>query len=374
MSDTKSYDVAIIGGGVIGLTIAKEFLENNIKNICLLEKNRDVMLETSSHNSGVIHSGFDATPGTLKAKFNVEGRHLFEQRYLKKDAKFHWENINSYILAFDDEDIKELNLLYEQGIKNGLNPKSMQIIDNKEILKVNPYLNKKIIKALLVNTSKIIDAHQFGNFIFEEAKKLGLKYHLNFKVNDIKKEKNEWVLKSEKDQIIKAKYIINASGVWSEEIARLVEKNPLFKIKTRRGQYLILDHDQRKYTTFDVFFLTPSKHGKGVIIAPLLDGRVLVGPNAEDNIPKNDIQIVTEKGLKHVRKIGKKINPNIDLGRVVSVLAGSRSINELTNDYYIETSKEVDNFFHVAGIQSPGLSSSPAIARYVYKKYLETKK
>jgi glycerol-3-phosphate dehydrogenase len=89
MSDTKSYDVAIIGGGVIGLTIAKEFLENNIKNICLLEKNRDVMLETSSHNSGVIHSGFDATPGTLKAKFNVEGRHLFEQRYLKKDAKFH---------------------------------------------------------------------------------------------------------------------------------------------------------------------------------------------------------------------------------------------------------------------------------------------
>jgi glycerol-3-phosphate dehydrogenase len=94
-------------------------------------------------------------------------------------------------LAFDDEDIKELNLLYEQGIKNGLNPKSMQIIDNKEILKVNPYLNKKIIKALLVNTSKIIDAHQFGNFIFEEAKKLGLKYHLNFKVNDIKKEKNE---------------------------------------------------------------------------------------------------------------------------------------------------------------------------------------
>jgi glycerol-3-phosphate dehydrogenase len=106
----------------------------------------------------------------------------------------------------------------------------------------------------------------------------------------------------------------------------------------------------------------------------LLDGRVLVGPNAEDNIPKNDIQIVTEKGLKHVRKIGKKINPNIDLGRVVSVLAGSRSINELTNDYYIETSKEVDNFFHVAGIQSPGLSSSPAIARYVYKKYLETKK
>lgn len=374
MNEAKTYDVVIIGGGVIGLTIAEQFLQKKIKNICLLEKNNEVMLETSSHNSGVIHSGFDATPGTLKAKFNVQGRHLFEKKYLNKNAQFHWENANSYILAFTKDEIEELHKLYEQGIKNGLEKGSMKIIEAEELFKINPFLNKRILKALQVTTSKIIDAHEFGNFIFEKAKKLGLKYHLNFKVIDIEKNKTNWIIKSDDNRIVNAKYIINASGVRAEEIARLVEKNPLFKIKTRRGQYLILDQSEHKFATNDVFFLTPSKHGKGVIVASLLDGRVLVGPNAEDNIPKDNIHLVTEEGLKYVRKIGKKINSKINLDRVVSVIAGSRSINELTNDFFINQSQEVDNFFHVAGIQSPGLSSSPAIAEYVFKKYQELKK
>ncbi|BDV03529.1 MAG: glycerol-3-phosphate dehydrogenase [Candidatus Hepatoplasma scabrum] len=374
MDKIRTYDVVIIGGGVIGLTIAKEFLENGVKNICLLEKNSEVMLETSSHNSGVIHSGFDATPGTLKAKFNVLGRHIFEKKYLKADAKFHWEKADSYILAFTKDEIEELDKLYDQGIKNGLEKGSMKIIEHDELLKINPYLNKRIIKALQITTSKVIDAHQFGNFIFAQAKELGLNYHLNFKVNEITKNKNHWVIKSDNNHILNANFIINASGVRAEEIARFVEKNPLFKIKTRRGQYLVLDQSENKFTPTGVFFLTPSKHGKGVIVASLLDGRVLVGPNAEDNVPKDNIHLVTVEGLKYVRKIGRKINSKINLDRVVSVFAGSRSINELTNDYYIDNSKEVDNFFHVAGIQSPGLSSSPAIAEYVFKRYKELKK
>lgn len=372
-NETKIYDVLIIGGGIIGISIAKEFIDNN-KSVFLVEKDPKLLQETSSHNSGMIHGGFDATPGSLKARFNVEGRHLYEKLYLKKDMPFLWENANSYILAFNKEDEEELEKLYDQGIKNGLKAKEMKIISPEDVFKINPYINKKITKALICYTSKVINPQEFGNFLFSESLKKGLQFKLDFKVMNIIKKENYWIVQSEDKKEIKAKFVINASGVWGEEIAKLVEKNPEFKIKTRRGQYLILDKTQRKYTTNDIFFLTPSKHGKGVIIAPLFDGRILVGPTAEDNVPKDDIQLVTEEGLKRVKEIGRKINWKIDFNRVETVAAGSRSINELTNDYFIDKSHEVDNFFHVTGIQSPGLSSAPAISKYVFKKYLEYKK
>ncbi|BDV02360.1 MAG: glycerol-3-phosphate dehydrogenase [Candidatus Hepatoplasma vulgare] len=372
-NNAKIYDILIIGGGIIGISIAKEFIDNK-KSVFLVEKDPKILQETSSHNSGVIHGGFDATPGTLKAKFNVEGRHLYEKLYFKKETSFLWQNSDSYILAFDKEEEEELEKLYNQGIKNGLKAKEMAIISREDIFKVNPYINKDVKKALVCYTSKSINPQEFGNFLFLKAKEKGLEYSLNFKVNEIFKKNDYWIVKSEDGTKIKAKFIVNASGVWAEEIAKLVEKNPKFKIKTRRGQYLIIDKTQRKYTTNDIFFLTPTRHGKGVIVAPLFDGRVLVGPTAEDNVPKDDIQIVSERVLKSIKKIGRKINWKINFDRIETVAAGSRAINELTNDFYIDKSEEVDNFFHVAGIQSPGLSSAPAIAIYVYKKYLEFKK
>ena len=362
-------NIAIIGGGVIGLTIAEAFLRNGIKDVVILEKNNMVMQETSSHNSGLIHGGFDATPGSLKAKFNVEGRHLFEERFLTEGTE-HFKNlpIKSFILAYNEADIDELDRLYKQGIENGLKDEEMDIISGDEVRAIDGNISEKVLKALVCHTSWVIDPLEFGHYIQKESTKMGLKTMTNFEVSSIKEDDNKKIIiESVDNQSIEANFVINAAGVWAENIARLVEEKPDFKIESKRGQYLILDKTQGRKIKNNVYFLTPSKNGKGVVVAPQFDGRVLVGPSAEDGVPFSDLQMVTKNGLKFVRRIGLKINPTLNMSRIETVMAGSRSINLKGNDYHIAMSNSGVNMFHVAGMQSPALSGCLSIAEYVYE-------
>ncbi len=370
MKNNYKTNIAIIGGGIIGLFIAEEFLKQGVNDITILEKNPKILRETSSHNSGLIHGGFDATPGTMKAKFNVEGRHIFEKEYLKPGAPFDFAKVNSIILAFNNDDVNELDKLYDQGIKNGLNPEEMKIISKEEVLKLEPLVNPDVLKAFICNSSTVLDPVGLGNYLFETNTKNGLKTILNFKVSKITNEKESILLEAENGDEIEANFVLNVSGIWAENVAKLVEEEPDFKIQTRRGQYRFLDATQAAKLQGNVYFLTPSKHGKGVIVAKLFNGQVMVGPTAEDGVPLDDAQLVTPRALKHVKKIGLKIIPTLNMDRTEQTWAGCRSINTVTRDYHIEMSNTMPHFMHVAGMQSPALSGGPAIAKYVYKKYL----
>ena len=371
MEKIMKTNVLIIGGGIIGISIADRLLHEGIKDILIVEKNRITMKETSSHNSGLIHGGFDATPGSLKARFNVEGRHMMEERFFDKNIKgFEHAPIKSFILAYNEQDIKELDVLYEQGIKNGLDPKEMEIISGDKVREIDQYISKDVLKAFVCNSSTIIDPYEFGILLQTNAIKKGLKIVTNFEVNKIKKSGSKMLISSKNNIQIEANFIFNASGAWAEEVARLIEETPEFRIQPKRGQYIILDKKQGEKVGFNVYFLTPSKHGKGVIVAPQFDGRVLVGPSAEDGVPLADTQLVTPSGIEFVKTIGKKINPYIDMERIETVMAGSRPMNLTTNDYHIKMSNNKNfKMLHVAGTQSPALSGSLAIAKYAFKMY-----
>lgn len=368
-------NIVIIGGGIIGLAIAQELLEKGSKDVIILEKNTQIMRETSSHNSGLIHGGFDATPGTLKAKFNVEGRHMLEERYFNKNVtEFSHAKIKSFILAYNDSDIKELDNLYSQGLKNGLKAEEMEIISGDEVRKIDKYISKNVLKAFVCNSSTVIDPYEFGQYIYKESNKLGLETLTSFEVIKIVDNGDTSILVASDGREIEASFIFNAAGTHTEYVARLIEDKPEFKIECKRGQYLILDRTQAKKVGFNVYFLTPSKHGKGVIVAPQFDGRVLVGPSAENDVPIDSIQNVTPAGLEFVKKIGIKINPHLDMTRVETVMAGSRPMNVITNDYHIKMSNNTNyKMLHVAGTQSPALSGVLAIAKYSVEIYNKNK-
>ena len=370
MSRVKT-NVLIIGAGVIGISIADVLLRNNIKDVTILEKNSMIMQETSSHNSGLIHGGFDAKPGTLKAKFNYEGRKMFEKRFFIPDKKeFRYSPIKSFILAYNEREVKELSRLFSQGIENGLDKNEMEIISGDKLREIDKYISPKVIKALVCYSSWVIDPLDFGKYMHNNLNEFNLNTITSFEVDSIEQQ-DSIIVKSKDGQEIEANFIINASGVWAEKIARMVEDEPEFEIESKRGQYIILDKTQAKKMEFNVYFLTPSRNGKGVIVAPQFDGRVLVGPNAEDGVPLTDGQMVTRNGLSFVQKIGSKINPSLNMERIETVMAGSRPINLKGNDYHIKMSNSNINMLHVAGTQSPALSGCLAIAKYVYKLYLK---
>lgn len=344
------YDVVIIGAGIIGTNIAYNLGKYNV-NILVLEQELDIATKTSKANSGIIHSGYDCKPNTLKAKMNVKGKTLYPE--LANKLNFPYKQLGSLVLAFNDEDIKQLDILYDQGIKNNI--KTLSIIDHDQIMKLEPNINDNVKKALYAPDTAIICPYEATLAFAENAVLNKVTFSFGQKVSKIIKTDNHFIINDK----IKTQFIINATGVHSDEVASLIGDDR-YQITARKGEYLLLDRSE--YLFNHVIFQTPTAMGKGILIVPTVDGNTMIGPTAVDQIDKED-DSVTQAGIDEIKRSITKLTNKINLRKVITEFSGLRAIYE--DDFVIEPSTIDPHFINLIGIASPGLASAPAIGEYI---------
>ena len=349
------YDVVVIGCGIIGSAVAYELSKYRL-SIAVLEKENDVANATSKANSGIIHAGYDPEPGTLMARLNVEGAKLTE--ILCKDMCVPYKKIGSLVLAFDETELPMLQKLYERGIANGVS--GLQILSGEQVLEMNPDLNTDVKGALYAPTAAIVNPMEYNIALAETAVRNGVEVILGNEVRSIEKtDKGFFVVKTNKG-IYEAKYIFNAAGLHSDEVHNMVAE-PEFQIKAVRGEYYLLDKAEGTRSDF-VLFQCPTKEGKGVLVSPTVHGNLIVGPNAEDIVEKDNVS-TTSQGLSYIKRSALKTIPNINFGESIRNFSGIRATTKGRDDFIIAEAGSAENFFDLAGIKSPGLSAAPAIAK-----------
>ncbi|MDN5331069.1 MAG: glycerol-3-phosphate dehydrogenase [Tepidanaerobacteraceae bacterium] len=349
-------DVVIIGGGVVGCMIARELSRYQLK-IVLLEKEDDVASGTSKANSAIIHAGYDAKPGTLKAKLNVRGNPLFDKICSELDVPF--KRIGSLVVALTDEELKALDELLERGKINGV--PGLEIINRERLFKMEPNINKEAKAALYAPTAGIICPYELTIALAENACQNGVEIRLNSPVVDIKVENERMLSVITPGEIIHTRYVVNAAGLFADEISKMAGAEE-YSITPRKGEYLIFD---RRFggIVSKVIFPTPTKISKGILVCPTVDGNFFIGPNSNDVQEKDDVA-VTQKGIEEIVNGARRLVPDLPMRHVIASFAGLRAVSN-TDDFVIEASKKVKGFVNVGGIQSPGLSSAPAIAEMV---------
>lgn len=346
----KNYDITIIGAGVVGCMIARELSMFDFK-VCVLDKGYDVSSGSSKANSAIVHAGYDPVPGTLKAKLNVRGAELMKT--VVKELEVEYKPLPSLVLAYDDEQMQALQMLQERAVKNGV--VGSKIINKEKTLELEPFINPEIAGAFYVD-SAIVCPYGLTVAAAENAATNGVEFMLGFKVTDIVQEDDGFLI----NNTIRTSIIINAAGVNAAEVANLIGDNS-FTITPRRGEYMI--YDKPNLCVNSVLFTVPTKLGKGVLVTPSVDGNMLVGPNAQ-RVESGDNLETTAEGQKFVFENAKRIIPTLTKRGIIREFAGIRATPN-TDDFIIRFSDKNNKFLLVAGIESPGLASSPAIAEYV---------
>ena len=350
------HDVLIIGAGVTGTMIARE-LSKYLLDVVILDKNNDAGDATSSANSAIIHSGYDPEPGSLKAKFNVLGNKKYPELVKELDVPF--IQCGSLTIATEDEQIPVLKELAERSRINGV---EVQLLDKEEVLKMEPNINPEVKGALFAPTAGIIDPFNLVVHAMENAIDNGVKFLRNQEVLDIKKENDVYIVKTNKEELC-AKIVINAAGLKSDKIASMIEDID-WAITPRKGEYFLLDHYAEGLVNHTIFPL-PSKKGKGVLVSQTSSGNYIVGPSSE---PADPDDVSTDGAtLSNIRKAATLMVPSIPFNQTIRVFAGERATCT-RHDFIIEYAKSDKHFINVAGIESPGLASSPAIAEYVVEE------
>ncbi|MGO1372129.1 MAG: NAD(P)/FAD-dependent oxidoreductase [Senegalia sp. (in: firmicutes)] len=359
------YDVTIVGAGIVGTFIARELSKYNL-NILLVEKENDVSKGATRANSAIVHGGYDAKPGTLMAKLNARGNALFDK--VSKELEIPFERIGSFVLATNKEEMDTIDELYDRGMENGI--PSMEILTGDEIREMEKNISKNVIGGLHAKTAGIVGPWELAIALTENSMENGVELKLNTEVKDIEKNEDNYKIKTNNEDI-DTKYIINCAGIYADKINNMVSKNA-FTITPRRGEYYVLDKDCGVEFINKVIFQSPTKLGKGVLLVPTVHGNLLVGPNAENIDDKEGTQ-TTYDGLRFIKQISNKSSENIPFRENIRTFAGLRA-QASTNDFIIEESRDAKGFINVAGIKSPGLSASPAIAEYVIDIFKNIKK
>lgn len=350
-----NYDVAVVGAGVIGSLIARELSRYNIK-IALVEKHNDMAMGTSKANSAIVHAGFDAKPGTLKAKLNVEGTALMPE--LCKTLSVPFKPVGSLVVAFSDEEVETLNELLERGNGNGV--PGLEIYDKAKLKEEEPSISNEAKAALWAPSAGIVCPYELTIAAAENAVVNGAEFIRNFEVKKIDFNGSKFTISNGENEIT-AKYIINAAGVYCDEIAALIGDTSIHTTP-RKGEYMLCDKTVGKLAKHTIF-QCPSKMGKGILVTPTVDGNLLLGPSALDIEDKDDVA-TTAGTLAEILEIAKKSVPCLTTREVITSFAGLRAHCD-RDDFIIEPSEKNAQFINVAGIESPGLSSAPAIALYV---------
>ncbi len=348
------YDVLIIGAGVTGSSIARELSRYDLK-IAVLEKASDVCEGTSKANSGIVHAGFDAKPGTKKALFNLKGSLMMEE--LSEELDFPYKRNGSLVLCLSKDDEPKLDELLKRGEQNGV--KGIRILSHDEVKELEPNVTDEVVSALYAPTGAIVCPFGLTIAMAENAAVNGVEFFLDHEVTDIQKAEEGFLVKAGGDKFI-SKLIINAAGVCADMIHNIVCEDKI-NIVARKGEYCLYDKKVGNTVSCTVFKL-PGAYGKGVLVTPTVHGNLLVGPTAADVPDKEDVS-TTAEGLSKVAKDGGASLVSLPAKAVITSFAGLRAHAD-KGDFIIGESS-VPGFFDVAGIESPGLSAAPAIGVYV---------
>ncbi len=364
----KEYDVIIIGGGIVGCMVAR-FLSRYKLDILLIEKEVDIGMGTSSANSAVIHAGYNALPGTLKAKTNAMSSTLWEQISAELGVAFN--RSGDYVVATNTDQMNTLGELLQQGKTNGV--PEMEIISAYEMRKREPLITQDVAGALWAPTGGLIDTFALTVAAAENAVLNGTEILLDTPFEDFIWEGKRIIGIHTPRGAYKSRWVINAAGLYADDVMHKAGVRPDFKIHPRRGEYVILDKADFELTRETVLFPTPTEKGKGIVVTSTLHGNVIVGPNANFVDPKED-KTVTKEGIEEIWTGAKKLVPSINRRYIIANFAGLRAHGNApcltpginyTGDFIIEIPKEVKGFINLGGLESPGLSSSPGIALMV---------
>ena len=347
------FDFVVIGAGVVGGLVARELTKYK-PSVCIVEKESDVAMGATRANSAIVHAGFDAKEGTLKALLNVKGSVMMEDVCHSLGVKY--KKNGSLVVGFNDEDRQTLLSLIKRGETNGV--KGLSLLDREALIKLEPNIGDGVTCALRAETGAIVCPYELCIAAVGNAMDNGAELKLGFNVEKIEKDGGVYRISSG-NETVEAKAVINCAGVFSDDIAKLVGDDS-FSVNPRRGEYMLLDKECGELVSHTVF-RCPSKMGKGVLVSPTVDGNLLLGPTAVDIDDKDDTS-TTPEGLYRIGALACEQVKGIQLGKVITSFTGLRATGS-TGDFIINSPCE--GFINCAGVESPGLTSAPAIAEYV---------
>ena len=347
------YDILIIGAGVTGCAIARELSRYNAK-IAVVEKSYDVAMGSSKANSAIVHAGYDAKPGTNKAAMNIAGNVLFDQ--LAKDLDFPFVRNGSLILCFDEGDRPELEKLLARGIENGV--QGLEIIERAELEKMEPHIGPKVVAALWAPTGGIVCPYEMTIALAENAAENGAEFFFNQAVQQVEKKGDTFVVTT-KDKVYESKILINAAGLFADDIHNMLAgADDKIEIKPRSGQYVLMDKKAGHMAKHTLFQL-PTAMGKGILVTPTVDGNLLLGPTAVNINDKTDVATYADQ-YREIIDIAMLSVENIPVRQGITAFTGLRA-HCTRDDFVLGHVPGVPGMIDAAGIESPGLTSAPAI-------------
>jgi glycerol-3-phosphate dehydrogenase len=350
------FDVAIIGAGTTGASIARRLSSYKL-SVALFERKADVSFGVSKANSGIIHAGFHHNPSTLKARLEIQGNLMFDR--LQAELGFPFRRVGILVVAFSDEDLKTVEALYEMGVANGV--PGLEIVGREKILSLEPKLSGDTVGGLWAPTGGIIEPYRFVFALVENARANGVRLFTDWNLSAARRVDGHWVLSSERGEIQEARRVVNAAGLYADEVSAMFGAED-FHIIPRKGEEFLMDKNAAGFPNH-VIFPVPARNSKGVLVIPTVEGTMMVGPTAVEIDEKEDTG-TTPGNLDRVFSLAGRMVPSISKKDVITSFAGLRPTLP-GDDFFIALSKKAPNFVQVAGIQSPGLTAAPAIAEYV---------
>ena len=360
------YDVAIIGCGVSGANIARRLSAYNIRT-AILEKAADVSFGVSKANSGIVHGGFHHNKKYLKTKLEIQGNLMFDQ--LWRELDFPFRRCGIVVAALHEEEMKAVGHLYMQGVENGV--VGIELCSRERLLELEPKLSHDAVGGLYAPGGGIIEPYRFVFALVESALKNGVELLTDFRVKAAHRDGDFWSIHSDDGRSINARYAVNAAGLYADDISAVFGAEE-FTIRPRKGEYFLMDRLTQASLT-RVVFPVPTQVSKGMLVIPTVEGTVLVGPTADELDSKDDFS-TTGEHLEGIFESGKTMIPFLSRNDIITSFAGLRPSLQwkagtpppcLGGDFYIAASEKSPAFVQVVGIQSPGLTASPAIGEYV---------
>ena len=354
-------DILVIGAGITGTAIAREISRYDVSCV-VIDRACDVAEGATKANSGIVHAGYDAIPGTLKAKYNVAGAAMYPG--ICKELGVPYNRCGALVIGFDEADEETLRNLLERGIRNGV--EGLRIISRQEALEMEPNLNQDVRTALYVPTSAIVSPYEMAFALADDAALNGVSFRFGEPVRAIEEADGGWHVSTDSDGF-DCQVLVNCAGASGAELHNQISDVPLRMIH-RRGQYYLLDRAEKQPFAMTVF-QCPSRMGKGVLVSPTVHGNLLLGPTAEDIDDPLDTA-TTAEGLADILKKAGRTWPGLSTRTNITNFSGIRA-HLTTDDFVVGPVSGCKNAYEAVGIESPGLSSAPAVAADLCRKIVE---